>query len=776
MKKGMLGILFFMLIVAGGVEAMARFDPNRPAGFITPTERYGRIRVADVEWNGKVRRQLCDAQGNPVQLRGMSSFGLQWADGEWILTDEVFQTLAWDWKIDVIRLAMYVTEDGYASKPAELLAKVEKGIRLANKYGLYVLVDWHILSPGDPSAPQYSEAGKNLPEYAAIRAQHPEYTGPQLFFAYLSQKYGKLPNILWEIANEPNRNGGEDEAAAVWKDKLLPYMQSVTDAIREYDADTNDNIVICGTDNWSQFVDAPAKNPVQDKNGQIMYAMHFYAGTHDAGYENGGQFWLRQKVLDALDGGLAVFCTEWGTSLSTGDGGPFIDFAERWLNFLDENKISWTSWSLARKAEVSSSTLGNTSAHPHDTTGDGIPNWDWTTELSTTGRFVRAKIRGDAAPIYEDFAVMQDFTGGNLGNLGLNGDNPNTTITIAAQKIGTEEVAAITGINSNGVWDNRLQFSSQHFLYGIYQNLMFDVYLPAAVFKDANAAVFSVKPVFQYAKNGNPDDINWWADTIPEISLTAQDFSQVSGTNVCKATAAIPLQPLTPAARDTLEHLILLVSLSDASAGSVVYLDTVGFGSKHNGDILYQPAIPDEPGTFVKVPYDFESGQREGWAKEGVSAVNYLDIRIAQAESKALVFPVAFDTTNNEWEDGARLSSSHLNASQLPDYQAIKGVALDLYIEAGKMTTGNLLLNVCPIPNGDGYWYQAGSFAITAGAGTPVQSPEGIALLKYRVSVPLSPDGTYPFSVPIRNLVLALQSQGSNYTGLVYYDNISFTR
>jgi endoglucanase len=775
MKKIVLLACVLIGVVIGTVAAGGRKD--------TPVSKYGRIQVADFDHDGNsataLRRQLCDERGNPIQLRGMSSFGLQWADGEWILTDDVFEVLARDWKSDVIRLAMYVTEDGYAAKPAELLAKVEQGIKLANKYGLYIIVDWHILSPGDPTDEQYLNAGKNLPQYAKIKSKHPEYTGPQLFFAYLSQKYGKLPNIMWEIANEPNRNGGENEAASVWKNKLLPYMQSVVNAIREYDGDGNDNIVICGTDNWSQFVDAPVANPVQDKNRQIMYAMHFYAGTHDAGYENNGQFWLRQKVLNALDGGLAVFCTEWGTSLSTGDGGPFIDFAERWLDFLGENKISWASWSLARKAEVSSSTLANTSNHPRDTDGDGIRNWNWDTELSTTGRFVRAKIRGEAAPVYQDFALMQGFDQGNLGGLGLNGDNPNKEITIAPATLNGDGVVAIAGINAKGIWDNRLQFSSQAFLYGIYQNLMFDVYLPASAIAAApDGAVFSVKPVFQYAKNGNPGDMNWWADAIPEISLRGKDFVPVTGAAVAKATMVFPLGPLVPAAKDTLEHLILLVSLSGSSAASTVSLDNVGFGSKHNGDILYQPAIPDEPGTFVKLPFDFESGQREGWAKEGVSAVNYLDIRIAPAETKAFAFPVAFDTRNNTWEDGARFSSAHFSDStlSLAESRAIKAITLDVYIEAGKMTTGNLLLNVCPIPNGDGYWYQAGSFAIAEAKGTPVTSPEGVALLKYPVSVPLAQNGVYPFTVPIRNLVLALQSEGSDYAGMVYYDNIGFTK
>lgn len=362
---------------------------------MTPVEKYGKLKVADYNVGGKTRRQLCDESGNPVMLKGMSTLGLQWSDGNWVLTEEAFDALAYDWKCDIIRLAMYVGEDGYATHPAELLANVEKGIELATKRGMYVMVDWHVLTPGNPCDELYLNAGLDLPQYREIRRNEPNYNGPQLFFAYLAEKYAGRTNILWEIMNEPNGVGTAAMADSVWTEKLLPYSQSLTDTIRKYGSKTYDSIVICGTDNWSQFVDAPAACPVSDKNGQIMYAMHFYAGTHDAGYGAEENKSLRGRVLKALDSGLAVFCTEWGTSLASGDGGPFPELSSRWLNFLEENKVSWCNWSLATRNEISAAMLQNASPHPTDLNGDGIPKWNPDTELSESGRFVRAKIRGD---------------------------------------------------------------------------------------------------------------------------------------------------------------------------------------------------------------------------------------------------------------------------------------------------------------------------------------------------------------------------------------------
>jgi endoglucanase len=348
---------------------------EKPRGFVSPVEKYGKIRIAEV--NG--RRRLCTENGDPVQLKGMSTMGLQWES--WILTEEAFDALAYDWRCDVVRIAMYVTEGGYKNDPFGMLAKVEKGIKLASDRGLYVIVDWHVLTPGDPNANDYLNAGKSLSQYSEIRKDHPEYGGPELFFAYLSQKYGDLPNILWETANEPNK------LSKNWSESLLPYHQKILNAVRLYDKDgLGDNIVICGTDSWSQEVDAPIGNEVADPKRQVMYTAHFYAGTH-------GQ-WLMDRVKKALDGGLAVFCTEWGTSEADGgqNGKVYIAESENWLDFFDANGVSWCNWSLARAAQSSAAFKPNAASFPKDLDKDGVPSWK-DSDLSASGLYVRGKIR-----------------------------------------------------------------------------------------------------------------------------------------------------------------------------------------------------------------------------------------------------------------------------------------------------------------------------------------------------------------------------------------------
>ncbi|MDR2600825.1 MAG: glycoside hydrolase family 5 protein [Oscillospiraceae bacterium] len=359
-------------------------DPNNPTvSDGTPFERYGILQIL----NG----QLCDERGNPVQLKGMSSFGLQWSDGYWVLTDEAFDVLANDWECDIIRLAMYVTEGGYRDNPSLILERVERGIELATVRGLYVMIDWHVLTPGNPNDELYLTAGlddPNMPaEFLTIRDANPSWTGPQVFFAYLAQKYAHQGNVLYETANEPNRIGNFGARFDVWTNELKPYHESIIEVIREHD---KAGIIICGTDNWSQFVDAPIEDPLDDPN--VMYAMHFYAGTHDD--------WLRDITDNALNNGLAVFVTEWGASTASGDGGPYIYSAIEWNTFMNDRNLSWAAWSMAQKYEISAAFNHTTSPYP-----DGA--WE-DSEVSIAGRFYRAMIKGDPVPMYtEDLEVAK---------------------------------------------------------------------------------------------------------------------------------------------------------------------------------------------------------------------------------------------------------------------------------------------------------------------------------------------------------------------------------
>ena len=192
--------------------------------------------------------------------------------------------------------------------------------------------------------------------------------------------------------NEPN---GE----LTWSTDLKPYAEKMVATIRANDPDA---IILIGSGTWSQDVDVAAADPVPGKN--LMYTFHFYAGSHGPA--------LRAKVQTAIDRGVAVFCSEWGTSEASGTGGPYLRAAEEWLAFLDRNTIGWTNWSLCDKSETSAALKslpdilkeGNASLAdresllvPETPGPEGYPIWG-PPELSASGAFVRAQMRRPAAP------------------------------------------------------------------------------------------------------------------------------------------------------------------------------------------------------------------------------------------------------------------------------------------------------------------------------------------------------------------------------------------
>jgi endoglucanase len=83
----------------------------------------------------------------------MSTRGLQWFPE--ILNDNAFNALSNDWGAYVVRVAMYVGENGYATDPTTMKQRFIDIINLAIKNDMYVIVDWHVHMSGDPNASRY---------------------------------------------------------------------------------------------------------------------------------------------------------------------------------------------------------------------------------------------------------------------------------------------------------------------------------------------------------------------------------------------------------------------------------------------------------------------------------------------------------------------------------------------------------------------------------------------------------------------------------------------
>lgn len=257
--------------------------------------------------------RIVNETSQPVSLAGVS---LYWSNvgwgGERYYRENVVNYLQENWNAPLVRASMGVEDSGgYIQNPTANRDKVEVVIDAAITHGMYVIIDWH------------SHNAEDYPDEAVG------------FFQEMALAYGDTPNVIYEIYNEPLDTTS-------WPDDVKPYAERVIAAIRSIDPD---NLIIVGSPTWSQDVDVASNDPITGYEN-IAYGLHFYAGTHT-------QF-LRDKATTALNNGVALFVTEWGTVNADANGPVATEETERWMQFLRDNQISHCNWAFNDKAEGTS--------------------------------------------------------------------------------------------------------------------------------------------------------------------------------------------------------------------------------------------------------------------------------------------------------------------------------------------------------------------------------------------------------------------------------------
>lgn len=314
----------------------------------TPVAKNGQLRV--------IGTKLCNQYGNPIQLRGMSTHGIQWYGWGGCLNEASLDALAYDWGADVLRISLYVQEGGYETDPAGFTAQVNRLIEEATERGMYALVDWHQLTPGDPN-------------YNLTRAK--------TFFSAIANQHKNKNNIIYDICNEPN-SGATWAKIKTYADQMIPHIRAID----------NDAVILVGTHGWSTFglsgdgsLQDVLNNPLTFPN--VMYTFHFYARSHRTAYLN---------QLNAASDRLPVFVTEFGTQEASGDGQNDFPMAQQFIDLMRNKKISWTNWNYSD--DFRSGAVWQTG-----TCGNG----PWTTaRLKAAGLWVRERMLNPA----------DDFPGG----------------------------------------------------------------------------------------------------------------------------------------------------------------------------------------------------------------------------------------------------------------------------------------------------------------------------------------------------------------------------
>ncbi len=266
---------------------------------------------------------VVNENGQPVSFAGNSMF---WSNnyykGNGFYNKKVIKHLKEKWKSEIIRVPMTADpeiHDSYIFDKKTNQSKLETVVNACIDLGLYVIIDWH------------SHNAHNT-EKEAIE-----------FFTEMAKKYGKYPNVIYEIYNEPLK--------VSWDTIVKPYSEKVIAAIRKIDPD---NIIVVGTPHWSQDVDKASENPIIGYKN-IAYTLHFYAASHKE--------WLINKAQKAIDNGLALIVTEWGSVEADGGGSVDSESTKIWMDFMKKHKLIHCNWSINNKDEGASALKPNTNVN-----------------------------------------------------------------------------------------------------------------------------------------------------------------------------------------------------------------------------------------------------------------------------------------------------------------------------------------------------------------------------------------------------------------------------
>ncbi len=308
-SKSMKALVLGGSLLMGTTLANASAATAKPLR-IGPVQNYGTLGTSG-------NKIISLSSKKEVMLRGMSMF---WSDatGLQYYNKNVMKWAAENLKVDVIRYAMgiqyYDSQGGakgemdanysYVGNPDKQKSVIDQMVEAAIENDIYLIIDWH-----------------------SHRADQ-EQSQATAFFKEMATKYKDVPNIIWEVFNEPVNQG---------MSTIASYASTVISGIR---AAGSQNLALVGTPRWSQMGECGG---VSGTN--VGYVFHFYAATHSKGGYSGNVDKCRSQ-------GNAVFITEWGTTTADGKGGASESATNDWTSYMETNKISNCNWSLRNEVST----------------------------------------------------------------------------------------------------------------------------------------------------------------------------------------------------------------------------------------------------------------------------------------------------------------------------------------------------------------------------------------------------------------------------------------
>ena len=376
---------------------------------VGPVSQYGQLQAGkDNAQNGRIYGSCRHfrSSGHEVQVKGMSLFWSCAANQQRYWKKDIITGLVERQNIQLIRAAMAVDDMGewadghYFTKPDFYQAMLDEAVEAAIENDIYVIIDFH------------SHVAADSVENA------------KSFFRIQAEKWGKYDNVIFEVFNEPICTSGSvgdnsdcsEYGGFIGMDGIKTYADQVVSVIREY----SDNLIIVGTPMWDQYPNAVVDYPVEDplENDNIAYAFHFYAGRDDG--TKAHEFSLTSNANFAMQRGLSVFVSEWGTVGYDGAGAPSTTLNPQWQTWMNSKKISSANWNVGKSGDPSSESGSEYFGFNFDP--DNAPD-NWT--YSRSGQWVNANVFNDLPVTYtacDDYVpVSSSSSGKNSSSSGGSG-------------------------------------------------------------------------------------------------------------------------------------------------------------------------------------------------------------------------------------------------------------------------------------------------------------------------------------------------------------------
>lgn len=300
------------------------FTPKR----VGPVSQYGQLQAGrNALGQGRIYGN-CPTYaipGNEVQVKGMSLFWSNYTPNAQLWNRQIIEGLVNRHKIQIIRAPMAVDDNGWGNRHYFAETKTDYYQQLldsvvvaAIENDIYVIIDYHSHVAAD-------------------------YTNRAMeFFKIQAKKWGGYNNVIFEIFNEPlcahgsqgDNSNCENYGGMLKWGGIKKYADQVIPVIRRY----SDNLIVVGTPQWDQYPNDAASDPIADNN--VAYTFHYYAGTHMIEWEG-------MHAEQAMNDGLSVFVTEWGTVNADG-AGNVSESNWSWQEWLNQNQLSSANWTVGK--------------------------------------------------------------------------------------------------------------------------------------------------------------------------------------------------------------------------------------------------------------------------------------------------------------------------------------------------------------------------------------------------------------------------------------------